>query len=77
MKKIDLDENNPTLNEVIDMANTEVVLLKNSLGKMFVVFPVDEFDVEVEILKKNEEFMASLLDLYREESSSSLEDLGL
>ena len=81
MKTINLDESNPTLNEIINLANTDVVLLRNSLGKMFVVSAVDEFDVEVEILKKNEEFMAFLRDLSQEESSTSLkelrEDLGL
>jgi archaellum biogenesis protein FlaJ (TadC family) len=81
MKTINLDESNPTLNEVISLANTDVVLLRNSLGKMFVVSAVDEFDVEVEILKKNEEFMTFLRDLSQEKSSTSLkelrEDLGL
>lgn len=81
MKTINLDESNPTLNEIINMANTDVVLLRNSLGKMFVVSAIDEFDVEVEILKKNEEFMAFLRDLSQEKSSTSLkelrEDLGL
>ncbi len=81
MKTINLDESNPTLNEVISLANTDVVLLRNSLGKMFVVSAVDEFDVEVEILKKHEEFMTFLRALSQEKPSTSLkelrEDLGL
>ena len=75
MKTIDLEENNPTLNEVITMANKDVVFLRNSLGKMFAVSAVDEFHVEVEILKNNEEFMAFLRSLSQEESFTSLKDL--
>ncbi len=48
---------------------------------MFALAPVDDFEVEVELLKKNAEFMAFLKQLSQEKATISLsplrEELGL
>ncbi len=75
MKVIELDHNQPTLDEVMALAGQELVVLRQSGSQTFVVTQVDEFDVEVELLKRNEEFMALLKQLGQEPASISLGDL--
>ncbi|MCL0060769.1 hypothetical protein M1N88_02695 [Dehalococcoidia bacterium] len=67
--------------EVMKLADRELVVLRQTNGKVFTVSPVDEFDVEVVLLKNNPEFMALMEELSQEKatiSSSQLrEELGL
>jgi hypothetical protein len=42
---------------------------------VFALSPVDDFDVEVELLKNNPEFMAFLQQLSQAEATISLQDL--
>ena len=67
--------------KVIEMAGRELVVLKKENGAVFAVTQVDDFDVEVELLKNNPEFMAWMADLSKEQpaiSASQLrEELGL
>ena len=81
MKVIELEKASPTLEEVMKLADRELVVLRQTDGKVFAVSPVDEFDVEVELLKNNREFMALMEALSQEKatiSSSQLrEELGL
>jgi len=51
------------------------VVLRQADGAMFALAPVYNFDVEVEILKKNAEFMAFLKELSQEEATISLQSL--
>jgi hypothetical protein len=44
------------------------VVLRRPDGSLFAVAPVDDFDVEVELLKSNPEFMAFLKQLSQEEA---------
>ena len=50
MKVIELAEKEPTLDEVVDLAKEELVVLSRPDGSLFAVAPVDDFDVEVELL---------------------------
>jgi hypothetical protein len=75
VKLIELAEKEPTLDEVVDLAKDEVVILRRPDGSLFAVAPVDDFDVEVELLKNNSEFMAFLKQLSQEEATISLQDL--
>lgn len=75
MKVIQLDQPQPTLDEVISLAKTEPVVLRRPDGTMFALAKVEDFDVEVELLKKNTEFMAFLKRLSQEKAVISLEDL--
>jgi hypothetical protein len=75
VKLIELAEKEPTLDEVVDLAKDELVILRRPDGSLFAVAPVDDFDVEVELLKNNSEFMAFLKQLSQEEATISLQDL--
>jgi hypothetical protein len=74
MKMIELTENEPTLDEVVDLAKDELVVLRRPDGSLFAVAPVDDFDVEVELLKNNAEFMTFLKQLSQEPAAISLQD---
>jgi hypothetical protein len=75
VKVIELTETHPTLDEVVDLAKGELVVLRRPDGSLFALSQVDDFDVEVELLKNNPEFMALLKKLSQEEATISLEDL--
>ncbi|MCU0543065.1 MAG: hypothetical protein MUE44_12970 [Oscillatoriaceae cyanobacterium Prado104] len=80
MKIIEL-QSGQTLDEAIALAKGEPVVLRQPDGKMFALAPVDDFEIEVELLKKNAEFMAFLKNLSQEKATISLrslrEELGL
>ena len=75
MKIIELGHIHPTLDEVIDLAEEELLVLRKSDGSVFALSPVDDFDVEVELLKNNHEFMDFLKQLSQEKATISLQDL--
>jgi len=75
MKLIELAGKEPTLDEVVDLAKDELVVLRRPDGSLFAVAPVDDFEVEVELLKNNPEFMNFLKQLSQEEATISLQDL--
>jgi hypothetical protein len=50
-------------------------VLRKPDGSVFALSPVDDFDVEVELLKNNPEFMAFLQQLSQAEATISLQDL--
>jgi len=81
MKVIEIERASPTLEEVMKLADRELVVLRQTNGKVFAVSPVDEFDVEVELLKNNREFMALMEELSQEKATISSrqlrEELGL
>ncbi len=75
MKIIDLGPASPTLDEVMGLAQAELVVLRKPDGSVFALSHVDDFDVEGELLKHNPEFMAFLQQLSRDEATISLQDL--
>jgi hypothetical protein len=75
MKVIELGKAHPTLDEVMGLAKEELVVLRRPDGSVFALSQVDDFEVEVEILKNNPEFMAYMKELSREEATTSLEDM--
>lgn len=81
MKVIELGNQQLSLEEVIILAKSEAVVLRKPNGEMFALAPIDDFEVEVELLKKNTEFMEFLRKLSQEKATISLkslrEDLGL
>ncbi len=74
MKVVEIEKLHPTLDEVINIADQETVILRKSGGKMFVLSQVDKFDAEAELLKNNKEFMQFLKELSQEKSTISLGD---
>lgn len=75
MKVIDLGLTPHTLNEVIELAERGLVVLRKPDGSVFTLSQVDDFDVEVASLKANSEFMALLKQLSQEPATVSLRDL--
>jgi hypothetical protein len=75
MKIIELGQSHPTLDEVIGQAENEPLVLRKPDGSMFILSQVDDFDVEVELLKNNPDFMAFLRTLSQEEETISIENL--
>ena len=75
MKVIELGQTHASLDEVVDQAQDELVVLRKADGSVFALSHVDEFAVEVELLKHNPEFMALLRQLSKEPAAISLEDL--
>lgn len=75
MKIIELKSGQLTLNEVMELAKSEAVVLRNADGELFALAPVDDFEVEVELLRKNAEFMAFLKELSQEQATISLKSL--
>jgi hypothetical protein len=75
VKVIELAHTHPTLDEVIGLAKGELVVLRRPDGSVFALSQVDDFDVEVELLKNNPEFMAFLKQSSQEPATISLRDL--
>lgn len=75
MKIIELKSGQLTLKEVMELAKSEAVVLRNADGELFALAPVDDFEVEVELLRKNAEFMAFLKELSQEQATISLKSL--
>jgi hypothetical protein len=75
MKVVELAREPRTLEEVMTLATNELVVLRRSDGSVFAVSQLDDFDVEVELLKNNPEFMAFLKQFSQQKAAISLEDL--
>ena len=75
MKVIELGPAHPTLDELIGLATEELVVLRKPDGSVFALSRVDDFDLEVELLKNNSEFKALLRQLSQERATISLQDL--
>lgn len=63
MKTLKLSTPVPSLDDVLRMARSDTVLLTTEDGESFVVAPADDFDTEVELLRRNHAFLALLDEL--------------
>jgi hypothetical protein len=75
MTVIELAETQPTLEEVMGLAKDGVVVLRQPDGSAFTLAQLDDFEVEVELLRNNPDFLSFLKQLSREAAVISLEDL--
>ena len=75
MRIVELEDGRPTLDEVMALVKSEAIVLRRADGALFALAPIDDFDVEVECLKKNTEFMSFLNDLSAEDATISLQSL--
>ena len=75
MKVIELEHAHPTVDELISLAKNELVVLRRPDGSVFALSQVDDFGVEVELLKKNPDFMKFLKQLSEDCAAISLTDL--
>ena len=74
MKTLDLTQQRVTVEELLKMAESEALRIVSSDGVAFVLEEADDFDREVELLGKSEEFARFLSERAREPATTSLED---
>jgi hypothetical protein len=72
---IELTETDPTLDEIMGLAKDGVVVLRKPDGSAFAVAQLDDFEIEVELLRNRPDFLGFLRQLSREDAAISLEDL--
>jgi hypothetical protein len=75
MTVINLAESHPTLEEVMGLAKDDVVVLRRPDGSAFAVSQLGDFEVEVELLRSDPDFLSFLRRLSREDATISLQDL--
>jgi len=75
MTVIKLADNHPTLDEIIDLAKDGVVVLRKPDGSAFALVQLDDFEVEVESLRNNPEFLSFLRQLSQEDATVPLDEL--
>jgi hypothetical protein len=75
MKVVELKNGRPSVDELVGLAEDQIVVLRKPDGSVFALSRVDEFDVEIELLRKNREFMKLMKKLSRRKPVISLKDL--
>ena len=75
MKTVDLAKENLSLAGLLAIARKESVLLQDTDGERFLLSIADDFSGEVELLKKNQEFLAFLDSCKKETATVSLDDV--
>ena len=75
MRIIEVSENKLNINEILNSASTENVILKISDGREFILAEIDNFDRELELTRQNEELMDFLKRRSEEGETYSLEEV--
>lgn len=75
MKTIDLSSNLMSVDELLDTALEDLVLVKTEKGDSFVVSTTDEFNTEVELLRRNHAFLMMLDDFKSENETIPLDQV--
>lgn len=74
MKTIDLGQIHVSVEELLDSARDESIVVRSADGATFVLSGTDEFTTEVELLRRHHGFL-SLLDTWKQDHRTmSLED---
>ncbi|OQX02662.1 MAG: hypothetical protein BWK80_57420 [Desulfobacteraceae bacterium IS3] len=60
MRLVDLNEIKPSIDEILDMAKSDAVIIKGSDGVQYILEEADEFEREVAVLGRSEKFMSFL-----------------
>ena len=75
MRVIDISEKPISINEILNSAGAENVILKAADGREFVLAEVDTFDRELELTKQHEELMDFLERRSEEKNTYTLEEV--
>jgi hypothetical protein len=75
MKTIELTPDAPSLSDLVQLADHESIIIKTPEGKQFVLAEIDDFELEVEQLKRSKEFIAFLDQRSKERGETSIEQL--
>ena len=60
MKSVELLNSNLSIEQLLEFAHIENVLIKGQNGEEFILAAIDDFEAEVEGLRYNDEFIAFL-----------------
>ncbi len=74
MKTVELSAKAPSVLELLSMARQDNVLVTTEDGDSFLISSADDFDTEVELLRKNHKFLAMLDKLKRDRDTIPLEE---
>jgi hypothetical protein len=75
MKTVDLATENLSLSGLLALARKESVLLQDADGERFLLSLADDFAEEVELLRKNHEFLVFLDECKNETKTVSLDEV--
>lgn len=75
MRVIEISQKSVELDALLEMACRETIILRQSGHKEFVLSSIDDFALEVELLRNNKEFMTYLDELSQEKATVSIEDV--
>jgi len=74
MKTIYLSRENPTLLDLLALADKDNVILRTREGREFVLAEVDDFSREVELVRQHEELMGFLAQRSQEIKTHTLKE---
>ena len=77
MRTVDLTQNKHTLDDLLDLAGSEALVIQTADGRRFVLEKMDSFEQEVVALGASEKFMSFLEERSREEANVSVQDIAL
>jgi len=75
MKTLDLSSTTPTVNELLDLAGEDLIIIKAPGGREFVLAEVEDFEDEIARTRQNAELMALLDERSRETVTYTLEQV--
>ena len=75
MRKVDLSTGGPPLQELLELAKVENLILSTSEGREFLLAEVDNFEPEIELVRQNQELIAFLDLRSRETQTYTLEQV--
>ncbi len=75
MRTVELSAQAPSTLELLRMAREDSVLVTTEDGESFLISSADEFDVEVQLLRKNHRFLTLLDQLKSDRDTVSLEEV--
>jgi len=73
VKSVDLSTAPFSATDLLEMARSDSLLVKTGSGDSFLVSHADEFAAEVELLRRNPEFLALLDEFKKEKQAVSLD----
>lgn len=75
MKTVDLSNSPVTVAALLKMARGESVLVRDKRGGKFLLSPADSFEAEVELLRRNHDFLSFLDRRFKSRKTVTLEEL--
>jgi hypothetical protein len=75
MKTIELTQDRPTLNDVLQFAEAESVMLRTEDGREYLVVEVDDLEHEVELIQKNPELQQLIEERWKDTTSVPIDEV--